>query len=255
MPAARSVARGGRAVAGAVSFLTIVPIGRWVDLDAEDVAGGSAVFPLVGAAIGALVGATGALAAGFLSPLVAAGLAVAVGIIVTGAIHLDGLADTADALGGRSRGRALEIMRDHTIGSFGSAALVLNLLVKAAALAVLIGAGYSISSALAAAAIARAAAPTLAVALPYVQTGSGTGSLARQVSQRAAIAAIVLAFGIAIAARGAKGVAMALGVGLLVLVLGVAYRRWLGGITGDTLGATMELSETLALVVSSAWSS
>src|SRR5438105_10756168 len=126
-----------RALAVALSFLTRVPVGRWIDLDGDDVARAGAVFPVVGAGVGAAVGGTTAALAEPLSPLLAAGLALAVGAVLTGALHLDALADTADALGARTRERALEIMRDHALGAYGAAALALDLLVKAAALAAL----------------------------------------------------------------------------------------------------------------------
>src|SRR5262245_19528103 len=131
MPAAEAA----RGAAAAVAFLTRIPVGRRVALDGDDVARGSVLFPVVGAAIGAAVGATAAGLAHVLPALVAAGLALALGAALTGALHLDGLADTADALG--ARGRALEAMRDHATGAFGTVALVLDLLVKAGAVAAL----------------------------------------------------------------------------------------------------------------------
>ena len=134
MPAAEAA----RGAAAAVAFLTRIPVGRRVALDGDDVARGAVLFPLVGAGIGAVVGAT---AAGLAHVLPAArrrrDRARRSARLLTGALHLDGLADTADALGARSRERALEIMRDHATGAFGTAALVLDLLVKAAALAAL----------------------------------------------------------------------------------------------------------------------
>src|SRR3954468_17193195 len=99
-----------RAFAGALAFLTRVPIGRWVVLDGADVARGGAFFPVVGAGIGAAVGAVASLGG-----LLAAVLAVTAGAVLTGALHFDALADTADALGARTRERALAIMRDHQI--------------------------------------------------------------------------------------------------------------------------------------------
>src|SRR3954465_5140830 len=92
----------------AVAFLTRIPVGRIVALGPDDVGRGVAFFPLVGAG----VGAPGALAAegleGPLPALLAGGLGVAVAIVLTGALHLDGLADTADAFGASDRERRLE---------------------------------------------------------------------------------------------------------------------------------------------------
>src|SRR5438270_12724925 len=130
MPAVRSLF-------AAIAFLTRIPVGG----RSYDVAGGVAVFPLVGAAIGAAVGGTAYGLARILPSLAAAGIAVALGALLTGGLHLDGLADSADALTARSRDAALAIMRDHAIGAYGAVALVLDLVVKSAALAALAGRG------------------------------------------------------------------------------------------------------------------
>src|SRR5262249_46130100 len=130
-----------RAGAGALSFLTRVPVGRVIDLDGTDVARGAAGFPLVGAGVGALAGGAALLAGHVLQSFVAAALGVAVAAVVTGAMHLDALADTADALGATSRDQALAIMRDSRIGSVGGGALAPDLLVEGGGVAVLAGPG------------------------------------------------------------------------------------------------------------------
>ena len=132
-----------RAVGAAVCFLTRLPLGRRLSVDGDDLARAGAAFPLVGAAIGALVGATALLLWHSLGSWLAAVLALAAGALLTGALHLDALADTADALSARTRERALEIMRDHAIGSYGAAALILDLLLKAGALSVLAAHGVA----------------------------------------------------------------------------------------------------------------
>src|SRR5437016_12666086 len=107
MPAARA-----RALPAAVAFLTRIPVGG----GAFDIGAGAPLFPLVGAAIGAAVGGAAYGLARIAPPLVAAGVALGFGALLTGALHLDGLADTADALGGRTPEAPLAIMRDHPIG-------------------------------------------------------------------------------------------------------------------------------------------
>src|ERR671930_70435 len=116
-----------RAAASAVMFLTRVPLGRRVAVDAADVARGALLFPVVGAGVGALSGGVAVLAHPRLPALAAAALSIAVSVVVTGAMHVDALADTADAVGAPTRERALQIMRDSRIGAFGATALVLDL--------------------------------------------------------------------------------------------------------------------------------
>src|SRR5581483_3157637 len=168
------VADAARPPAAALAFLTRVPVARLVALDGRDVARGAALFPLVGAGIGAAVGGAAAGLVHALPPLAAAGIALALGALLTGGLHLDGLADAADALGARTRERALEIMRDHAIGAYGAAAVALDLLVKAASLAALASHGGVVGAAIAAGALSRAVPALHALALPRARSdGAG----------------------------------------------------------------------------------
>jgi adenosylcobinamide-GDP ribazoletransferase len=242
-----------RAAAAALTFETRVPLGRWIDVDGEDVARSGVVFPLVGAGIGAAVGAIAYALADPLSPLLAAAIALGAGVILTGALHLDALADTADALGARTRERALEIMRDHTIGAYGAVALVVDLLIKAAALSTLDGRARVIAIAAAAGAVSRGAPVALAAALPYARSSGGTGSsLTRGGRTRASCAAVVA---VALAVGVARGTgAVCAGVAAAIVVLAIPLlRAWLSGVTGDTLGAAVEATETACLVAAVAF--
>jgi adenosylcobinamide-GDP ribazoletransferase len=228
--------RAVRALAAAVAFLTRVPVGRWVDLDGADVARGGALFPLVGAGVGAAVGGIASVGG-----LLAAVLAVAAGAVLTGALHLDALADTADALGATTRERALEIMRDHRIGAYGALALIFDVGVKVAALAAL---GAPLRWATAAGAVSRAVPVVLGAALPYARE-AGLGRAVTEVGRIPAAVAVALGAGIAVAV-GAWPLAVVAAVA--TVVLGAAARAWLGGVTGDVLGAATELTEAAALV-------
>jgi adenosylcobinamide-GDP ribazoletransferase len=248
MPAASA-----RAAVAAVTFLTRVPLGRAVTVDAADVARGALLFPLVGAGVGAVAGGTALLAHRTLSPLVAAALAVAVAVALTGALHVDALADTADSAGARTRERALEIMRDSRIGSFGAAAVVLDLLVKTAAIAELLDESRALAALVAAGALSRAASPALAALLPYPRVAGGPGSvLTGHVSPPVAAVGATTASAIAIAALGADGAIVVAAVAASTAALGVAYLRRFGGATGDALGTATEVGETLALVLAAA---
>jgi len=235
----------------AVAFLTIVPVGRWLRLDAADVARGAALFPLVGAGIGAAVGAVATALAGPLPMLAAAALALAAGAALTGGMHLDALADSADALGARSRARALEIMRDPRIGAFGTLALTLDLLAKAAALAALTAAGAALFAAIAAGAAARTTAPVLALALPAARR-DGSGAIVARRAPATAATASALAVVVAVAAAGWSGVAMLAVAAAVAGAVGIVAWLRFAGVTGDVLGAAVEVAETAALLVAAA---
>jgi adenosylcobinamide-GDP ribazoletransferase len=242
-----------RAAAAALAFLTRVPIGRLTVLGPDDVARGAVVFPLVGAGIGALVGGVAVGLDSRLTLLLAAALAVAAEALVTGAIHLDALADTADGLGAPTRERALEVMREPAIGSFGATALGLGLLVKTAALAALLDGPDPVLAALAAFALGRVAPLALALTLPYARAGGGTGaSLAGPGRAPWLAAGLLVGIGIAVGALGLRGLWLVVGAGVAVILVGLVARRRFGGVTGDVLGAAVELATALALVAAAA---
>jgi adenosylcobinamide-GDP ribazoletransferase len=242
-----------RAASAAVSFLTRIPVGRAVVADAMDVARGVVLFPVVGAGIGLVTGGVAVGLDQFVSPLVAAGAAVAAASVVTGALHLDALADTADAIGATSREQALAVMRDSRIGSFGGAALVLDLLVKVAALAALLGAGHAVAAAVAAGALSRASSLPLAALLPYARAEGGPGSvLSGRVSGAAAAAGVAIASLATLLVWWPSGAWLLVAALATTAVLGLLFQRWLGGVTGDCLGATTELCETVVLVIAGA---
>ncbi|MGA2929520.1 MAG: adenosylcobinamide-GDP ribazoletransferase [Solirubrobacteraceae bacterium] len=241
-----------RGLLAAITFLTRLPLGGRIALDGEDVRRAAASFPLVGAAIGALVGAIAAATAPSLSAPLGAVVAIGAGTLVTGALHLDALADTADALGANGREQALAIMRDSTIGAFGATAIALALALEVAAFAALVraGDGRAVRIAVAAGALSRAVPVVIAAALPYARADGGTGdALASGGGGVRAAVAGGLALAIAVAVAGVNGAVLTAVALALTLLLGGAYRRWLGGVTGDTLGAALELTETTTLVV------
>jgi adenosylcobinamide-GDP ribazoletransferase len=247
MPAAESLAVQARAAAAAVSFLTRVPLARRLEVDGDDLTRGAVAFPLVGAVIGGAAGAAAFGLAQLLPALAAGGLALVLGAALTGAIHLDALADTADALAARSRERALEIMRDPAIGAYGATALVLDLIVKAAALGTLAERARVIWFAATAGALARATPVVLAAILPKARADGSGATFSAGVSSRSAVGASLVAAGLAVALMSTNGIALAGVAAAVVVLLALSLTRWLGGVTGDTLGAAVEITETLAL--------
>lgn len=239
-------ARALRAAVAAVSFLTRVPLGR-LELTADDVARGAFLFPAVGAGIGALVALSAEGVAGSLAPFLAGAVAVALEALLTGAIHLDALADAADGLGAPSRESALEIMRDPTVGTFGAVALVLDVLLKAGAIAMLV-AGDALLPVVAAFAVGRAAPLGLGLALPYARPGSGSGRALTDGPVWPRAGGLVLAGAIATAALGWNALAVVGAAAGLTVVIGLSARRRLGGVTGDVFGAATELVTTAGLL-------
>jgi adenosylcobinamide-GDP ribazoletransferase len=231
-------------LAAATAFLTRVPVGRAVDVDGRAVARAAPLFPLVGAAIGAIGGAVVDITSGPLPGGAAAALGLVVVAVLTGAMHLDALADSADALGGTTRERRLAIMRDHAVGSFGGVALVLVLLFEASVLA---SVEHAWSAFAAAAAAARWAPLPLAAALPHARADGQGASLAGRTSVPGVAAGFVVAVAVALGVRGVDGLAAVGAAALTALVLGAFFRHWIGGVTGDTLGATTELAQAAAL--------
>lgn len=247
--------RSARALLAAVTFLTVLPIGRRVVLDGADVARGSVLFPLVGAGIGAASGGTVWLLGDQLPSLLAAVLGVAVGVMLTGALHLDGLADCADGFGARTPEDRLRVMRDHTNGTYGGSALLLDLMVRVAALSAVAGTNEALLISVAAGALSRTVGPVLAAHLPYAQDCPGAGeALNANPSHRreglagtvaAAIAFVVL---YPVFPDGITTYAIVIFPPFLVITLvGWTAKRRLGGVTGDVMGACSELVELAVL--------
>jgi adenosylcobinamide-GDP ribazoletransferase len=181
-------------------------------------------------------------------PLVAAVLGIAAGVLVTAALHVDGLADVADGMGAALAGRdPRAAMRDPRLGTFGGAALVLDLVLKTSVLMALVPGPRFPLELLAAGALGRVAPLALAAALPYVSPERSSSRWTRGVGPGFVLAATAIASAVGIAAVGPVFPAM-LGTGALVTAL---LGRWsavhLGGVTGDVFGASAELTETLSL--------
>ena len=253
----------------ALQFLTRVPVPAWVGYEPAWLNQCVRHFPLVGLCIGVFGALVLALALALFPPLVAVLLSMAATVWLTGAFHEDGLADTCDALGGTvTRERALEIMKDSRIGTYGACGLILALGLKAAVLTELVLL-HPVLACVALAwghAAARAAPVWLMWMLPYGGDADHAKAkpLATQVRARDAVIAfawlLVLHAGIWLAAGGleidqdelrpaAWGLALAIvPIGITTLICARWLRRRLGGYTGDTLGALVQVAELVALL-------
>ncbi len=223
----------------AIAFLTIVPIPGATGTRLAVAAGW---FPLVGAAVGAFAGGVRVGAQQLLGRTPATVLAMVALVVVTGALHQDGLADTADGLGARrDRSRRLEVMRDSATGVFGTLALIGWALLLVSTLTSL-DAWHAFIALVVASALARWAALVHAIATPAARS-DGLGAALR-VSRVAFAAATGTAIALALALCGLAAGALATGSALLVAALSAVFAlRTLGGHTGDTLGASVSITE------------
>jgi adenosylcobinamide-GDP ribazoletransferase len=241
---------GGWRVAAA--FLTRLPVGATVDAP-ETLARAVPWFPVIGAAVGLVVAGCYAASSAVLPPMVAAAVAVGLGVVVTGAFHEDGLADLADSLGGWSRDDALRIMKDPTHGSYGVLALVFSVVVRVAAVAAL-DAGQAVAALPAAHALGRAGAVTLLTVPAARRLGLGT-AWASGVTPATVATAMVVGAAVATLAIGAWVVPTAVVVGVGVVAVAAIARRVLGGVSGDVMGAAEQAGEIVALVLAAALAS
>jgi adenosylcobinamide-GDP ribazoletransferase len=231
-------------VVGAFMLLTRLPVGS---LSRRAVPPGETAWawPLAGAAIGSIGAAIywGARAIGLPSAL-AAIWSVAATVLATGGLHEDGLADTADGLGGgRTRERKLDIMRDSRIGGFGALALILSVATRVTALA-LLGSPLAVAAAWLCAAVAgRAAMLALLLALKPARPDGLAAPLGDTPKPRA-IAGLALAALVVVLPGGLAALAAA---ALATLAIGRIAHRQIGGYTGDILGAAEQLAECAAL--------
>ncbi|MGH2672457.1 MAG: adenosylcobinamide-GDP ribazoletransferase [Actinomycetota bacterium] len=234
-----------------MGFLTAVPVGRHAGAaDGERLRNASVVFPIVGAAVGSVMALIAWAVAFVLPALPSAVIGVGVGVLLTGALHLDGLADTADGVGASLAGAdPSAVMHDPRLGVFGGAALMLDLALRIAVLSALVAGPRFPVEAVAAGALGRAASIALLATTPYAGGVGGTGAWTRGVGIGRCLAAIALAAAIGLAAVGPAFGAMTIAAAAAAGLVRRWSRRHLAGMTGDTLGATAELSETVALTV------
>jgi len=209
-------------------------------------------FVPVGFVLGSCVFGIARLLAPVGAPFLTSAVVVAVLAILTRAFHLDGLADMADGFGGGwTKERVLEIMKDSHVGAFGVITLCLTLVVKVAAVAYLCTAGdigYFVLIPL----FSRLLVVLQAVVNPYARPEGGTaGRLVAEASWKHLLVCLLWtgAFLTVFRSMSWNVVAIVLATGLAVTVyIAIAGRRRIGGVTGDLLGATVELSETLMFV-------
>lgn len=233
----------------AMMLLTRFPAGLIKD-PVPPMAAACWAYPLAGLAVGATTALvlSGALWLG-LPPAIAAGLSLVAGVVATGGLHEDGLADVADSVGGgQSRDRKLEIMRDSRIGSYGALALILALGLRWSALEAIASHGVILAATaiVAVAVSSRAGLPVILYLLPAARNNGLGKSAAGPTVMRVAVAVAIGLLTLALLTSGSIPLAIAIGQ-CITLLLGarLAFRQ-IGGQTGDVLGAIQQATDLCA---------
>jgi adenosylcobinamide-GDP ribazoletransferase len=234
----------------ALQFLTRIP----VEVKDRRPSLGRAVpwFPVVGAVVGGLIGGAAALLWQGVPPLVAAAVAISLGLLVTGAFHEDGLGDMADAFGGGATvERRLQILKDPRHGTYGVCTICASILVRIACVASLPGPAAMFGALVAAGVLGRVAAVVLTATMPPA-TFDGLGAAAAgELAPRMAWLSIVVGVALATLAVGWWVGPLLLGAALATWIIGALADSKIGGIGGDVLGAVEVITECVCLVVAS----
>jgi len=239
----------------AASFVTILPVASSTPAGDGAVARATWALPVAGLLVGLAGAMVYKIASRFgLTPNLAALLALAATALITGALHEDGLADTADGLGGgRTRERKLDIMRDSRIGTYGVCALILSFGLRWSALAAIAN-PWAVTLALCAANIAaRAGVPAFMSLVPPARPDGLSASAGAPPGRSVAIAFALGALALALALGPGKALVGLILLSLAGLMLARLAIRQIGGQTGDILGAFEQLGEILILLVAAAF--
>jgi adenosylcobinamide-GDP ribazoletransferase len=245
------IADCARDIKTSITFLTRLPIPRDVPATGDELAQASWAFPIAGLVVGLIGALTYVLAYKFgLQPWPSAALSLVATLVVTGCLHEDGLADTADGFGGgATRERKLEIMRDSRIGTYGVCALTMSILIRAGALASLADPRTVVFALIAAHGAARATLPLFMALVPSARSDGLSHAAGRPAQDRLLIAGALGVLILAIFLGPLPGLAA-----LILLAAAVGIMAWLssaqiGGQTGDVLGALEQVGEIVILLV------
>ena len=234
----------------ALRFLTILPVGGAVKVDPGLFIRSSKYYPLVGLVIGGLLWGFYRLALTVFSTELAAVLLIAFWVIITGALHLDGVGDTLDGCyGGKTPADRLRIMKDVHLGTMGIVGIGLLLAIKCIALKELLYVPSLQYWLILFPVAARWTPVFLASFWPYPRPEGGLGQdLVEQMGKKELFWATIFAWGIIIAVSGWLGLGLMAVHLIWCLLSGWFFFRKLGGVTGDTMGATIETSELLGIL-------
>lgn len=231
----------------AFGFLTRLPVPR-VAVREGDLTRASAVFPLVGLVVAAIAIAVEQLIALAFDPAVGAVVGVLAATIVTGAFHEDGLADAADGLwGGWDPAERLRIMRDSRLGTYGTIALIAVFALRFVLLVPVPPRNFAIAM-VCGHVVGRAAGPVLVMLLPPL-TDSSSAGIASPLGPVARLVTAVLVVAPITMAAGVVAVPVLATAAVVLVTCAELFRRRLGGVTGDAIGATTVLVELAVIAV------
>jgi len=235
----------------ALQFLTVIPLPGSTAANVREIGRSLLYYPLVGLLLGGLLTISAYVSGLWFDPVLAGPMVVALWVAITGALHLDGLADSVDAwaAGLGSRERTLAVMKDPTSGPMAVVALILVLLIKSQALTSFMDKAIHPLYLVLPPLLARLAVPLLFLCTPYVRPQGLGEALANQFPRRAALSLCVILLLLLVAVSPLLVTKLLLASALLFALLRHLMLRRIGGCTGDTTGALVELVELLALLV------
>ncbi len=242
-----------KSLIAAFQFLTRIPLsGR--DSDLGSLGSSSAWFPLVGLFIGGLMAGCSWLLVGVFPASVVAALLIAVSILVTGGLHIDGLMDSADGLMVvRDREKTLEIMRDSRVGAMGAIAAVVVILIKWTLITAVLDSGdhgLILAALLLTPVLGRWAMVIGLFLFPYARSENGLGKVfAAGTGRLQLVAASLITLAAAWLLCKTVGLLTLLGVLLITAAVSYGVSKRIGGLTGDTYGALEELGEVVSLLL------
>jgi adenosylcobinamide-GDP ribazoletransferase len=234
----------------AFRFLTIFPLGKGREVTPDLVAAAGKYYPLVGLIMGGMFWIFYFGTRSLFPPGLTTGLLLLFWVILTGALHLDGLADCLDSLyGGTDRESRLRIMKDVHLGTMGVVGLILMLGLKYLVLGEILSSPRLILWVLLIPALSRWTPIFLCCFFPYARPGGGLGqALVQGTGKKELCWATLLAFAPVVLLERLWGLGLILAIGIWSFVCGRYFLKKLGGITGDVMGAVIESSDLLAML-------
>ena len=236
----------------AVTFLTRLPVSRWSTQTENSLLRSSVYFPVVGVCIGLICALAYILIANFWNQNIAIIFALTAGIIATGAFHEDGFADVLDSMGAFKKDKKLQIMKDSRLGTYGVCGLILLLLLKFTALQAIVTTEQNILIVfIVAHSLSRWCCLPLIYFNEYVSPNSKTGKdlIADATDKNRFLTSSVFTAIMMILLCPAELIYIALGLFLILIATQSYFRRSIGGITGDCLGAANQITEVMVYLV------